>query len=172
MAITRLNNNSITSITALPSGCTSASGLNLNAPFAMLSRYGMSCFTDNTYVKVPLVSGDIEFSSGTIWDSTNNRLNPNVAGKYLVYAKGHKDEGYTCNDLKLAIYKNGSIVYGSDNSALAVSNADDTGTAEYVSVQVLVDMNGTSDYIESYLFQNSGSSRNLYYHNLHMFKIG
>ena len=29
MAITRLNNNSITSITALPSGCTSASGLSL-----------------------------------------------------------------------------------------------------------------------------------------------
>ena len=34
MAITRLNNNSITSITALPSGCTSASGLSFGITMA------------------------------------------------------------------------------------------------------------------------------------------
>ena len=91
-------------------------------------------------------------------NSTNYRFTPTVAGKYHAYSM------VSCNSLtasnvslyRISIYKNGSSIAESlhDNR----NNANGFVGAEYVATTI--DMNGSSDYLEVYCYQDNNNSDN------------
>jgi len=93
------------------------------------------------------------FDTNNAFDSTTNyRFQPAVAGYYqLNLAVGFAAMGV--GEIILQINKNGSAYqFGSDV----------VGTTTYIaSMSTLVYMNGTTDYVEGYVYQASGLSRNL-----------
>ena len=90
------------------------------------------------------------FDTDNCYDnSTNYRFTPTVAGKYFVYGKVAIDEaaGNTRNAVSM-IYKNGSEV----GRAFVNFHSGDTtdGEGACVTTTAVVDMNGSSDYVELY----------------------
>jgi hypothetical protein len=93
------------------------------------------------------------FDTNNNFDSTTNyRFTPTVAGYYQVnLAVGFA--AMSVGEVILQINKNGAVYqYG----------ADVVGTTTYItSMSTLVDMNGSTDYIEGFVYQGSGLSRAL-----------
>jgi len=104
--------------------------------------------TDVTETKVQL---DTEvFDTDNCYDnSTNYRFTPTVAGKYYVYGKVHVDDAAgNMRNAQTWIYKNGS---GYTFSVVNFHSGDTTdGEAASPNVSAVIDMNGTSDYVELY----------------------
>jgi len=157
MAITRLNNNSITSITALPSAVAVE-----NQP-AFLATRGLSGSeqTLSDDVNAKMQCNDEVYDTDNCYDnSTNYRFTPNVAGKYFVYTstRFESNTNSAIANMSIDIIKNGDT----SNPTLRSSNNLNVqyirGTAE--GVCGVVDMNGTTDYIEVYVQCNvtTGSS--------------
>lgn len=94
-----------------------------------------------------------EYDTASAYDATTNyRFQPQVAGYYQV--NGQTTFGITSNTLwaLAAIYKNGTAYkYG--------INANGSGNGLLVSANTLVFLNGSTDYIEFYGYQNSGSTQ-------------
>ena len=89
-----------------------------------------------------------EFDTNSNFDTTNYRFLPTVAGYYQINGTVYWAVAAT-NGQILQINKNGSVIkvgatYNSSSYGLVVS--------------ALVYMNGTTDYLELYVYQNSGSS--------------
>ena len=113
-------------------------------------------FSDAATVKVTF--DNETFDTDNCYDnSTNYRFTPTVAGKYFVYTELSLDGsggGDNLSDLRPYFYKNGSSVK---------SQLNNFGT-HYISnyplqIRQVIDMNGTSDYLEVYVYANvtSGS---------------
>jgi len=89
------------------------------------------------------------FDSDSAYDNSSNyRFTPQTAGKYFVYVMGGclSDTTYKLNVANIAIYKNGSYYRATNhtvNGADRLNEATTTTTA-------IVDMNGSSDYVEAY----------------------
>jgi hypothetical protein len=106
-----------------------------------------------------------------VWDShgyydnaTNYRFTPLIAGKYNV--SGTADMTSVNGSCFVVIFKNGSSLAGATQS-VALSGAQSIG----IGVNVLVDMNGTTDYLEFYVGHNTGSSQNIT-SNFSAFRVG
>jgi len=102
--------------------------------------------SDNVITKVTY--NTVRYDTNSFWDATNNRFLPTVAGKYYVYSKLSLNSTGTNNVLTggVYIYKNGSVYNRStvsSNSGSAMSGID-------VFEGQIVEMNGTSDYVESF----------------------
>jgi hypothetical protein len=87
-------------------------------------------------------------TDGNYDNSSNYRFTPTTAGKYFVYVMGgcFSDTNYKLNVANIAIYKNGSSLRTTNitvNGADRLNEATTTTTA-------IVDMNGSSDYLEAY----------------------
>ena len=96
-------------------------------------------------------------TNNTYDNSTNYRFTPNVAGKYYVYSGVNISN--SSNELQKAraiIYKNGSEYRRTDNDG-GTSGTEETMN-EFVSA--IIDLNGSSDYIEIFtlIFQDSGTT--------------
>ena len=88
-------------------------------------------------------------------NSTNYRFTPQVAGKYFVYAStiaacASADQVIRAN---IAIYKNGAVVLQNrfnSNSGAKVENG-------FVFCSGVVELNGSTDYVESFAYIDVGS---------------
>jgi hypothetical protein len=96
-----------------------------------------------------------------VWDShgyydnaTNYRFTPLIAGKYLVHASA--DMTTVNGSCHVAVYKNGSAQAGGAQS-IALGSAQTIS----LSASVIVDMNGSTDYLECYVAHNTGSNQNI-----------
>jgi len=91
----------------------------------------------------------VVFDTGSYYDNaTNYRYTPLVAGKYLVYAQTAFDTtSGNARNLASYIYKNGSIY-----SASFVNFDANDGEGASPSTSVIIDMNGSTDYLELYAF--------------------
>mgnify|MGYP003119990998 CR=1 FL=1 len=149
MAITRLNNNSITSITALPSAVAVAS-----TPAFEGTMGSDTSFSSDTFTKCA-INTEV-FDTDSCFDSTTNyRFTPTTAGKYFVYGNVYASTGsanmYNHN---VAIYKNGSIYRKS-----YIDWYNNTGSAAAIPICATVVMNGSTDYVELYVksYDTSGN---------------
>jgi hypothetical protein len=94
-----------------------------------------------------------EFDTASCYDTSNYRFTPNVAGYYQVQVAAQLGSGNA--SLFIAyIHKNGSAFKSTSSDA----SGNNISTVE---VTALVYCNGTTDYIEAYLYQSSGGSLNL-----------
>ena len=87
------------------------------------------------------------------FDTNNNfassRFTPTVSGKYSITAQTRLNSDSDFNDNIIAIYKNGSISSSRQMSHLHYECNLVTG---------IIDMNGSSDYVEVYFFHNQGGN--------------
>ena len=102
--------------------------------------------SNDTTVKIQ-INSEILDTDNCYDNSTNYRFTPTKAGKYFVYAKarGQSDNNDLLRDISVMIYKNGSLEI--DHIFLFRNNYERTATP---SVFGIVDMNGSSDYVELY----------------------
>lgn len=98
----------------------------------------------------------VGWDTGSYYDNvTNFRYTPLVAGKYLITLITEIENLADGNLHYNAIYKNGSVYqYGTFNVQGAAGNTVN-------SLSTLIDFNGTTDYVEAYVFHNNAGSQNL-----------
>ena len=116
---------------------------------------------DNTTTKVQC--GSEVYDSDSAYDnSTNYRFTPQTAGKYLCYgqvfietpAQGGGTGATLLRQCTAYIYKNGSVVGACQNNFIDNQIKQFTAT-----VSTVIDMNGSSDYIELFgYFDADGSA--------------
>ena len=95
------------------------------------------------------------FDTNSNYDATTNyRFTPTVAGYYQINLSCRID--YTGQEVFVDLYKNNDEYLRGNNMNV---------TASFASIQptlsTLVYMNGTTDYLEGYIYQSTGSSRSL-----------
>jgi hypothetical protein len=120
-----------------------------NGPAFSAFRSSVQTVSNSTFTKIQFDSE--EFDTASCYDnSTNYRFTPNVAGYYQCNWMIQFDT--PVGTLMLTIlYKNGVAAKRGD----AI-----TGGSYSAGGSALVYMNGTTDYIEAYIYQASGGSRN------------
>jgi hypothetical protein len=103
-----------------------------------------------TFVKLPINTEDFDTNSN--FDSTTNyRFTPTVAGYYQVNGCMNYMAGTGGGNTFVSIYKNGA----ENRRGSAGTVASQTSS----NVSCLVYLNGSTDYIELYVFQASGSTQ-------------
>ena len=141
MTLTKINNNTLSAVSELPSGI---SGQNYPAFQAYLSSN--QSVTSNTTTKVQ-IDTEVFDTDGYFDNSTNYRFTPLVAGKYFVHGSVFGDPGNTA-DLSYVIvylYKNGS-----ENMNQKFDFRSNEGRDANLNFSTIIDMNGSTDYIELY----------------------
>jgi hypothetical protein len=135
------------------SATTAYSGYNM-APSVSFSAYRstpQSGITNNTSIKI-LYDAE-EYDTNNNYDTILGRFTPTVPGKYLATASAGVDGSYSgTNIAKMYIFKNGVSYKSGDYRQF---------TTDYFGADVtcIVDMNGTTDYIEAFFMQRTSGDR-------------
>jgi hypothetical protein len=121
--------------------------LSLNGPAFLVNKNG----TDQTGV-TDAVATKVTWST-EVFDTNNNfasdKFTPSVAGYYMIHAQVYIT-GTNPAAPVVTLYKNGA------EYCFGIENAADNGNST-CTVDALVSMNGTTDYLEVYGFANVGS---------------
>lgn len=124
----------------------------LNPTFTVQS--GTSAGIGTVSTKVPFNSIVGSVNDGTCFDAvTNNRFTPTVPGYYLISMTINGNNGSTTLSVSAMIMKNGSQFAPAAFFELATTN----NISGSVSQSVIVPMNGTTDFIEGFVFTNTGT---------------
>ena len=123
-----------------------------NMPAFSAYNNAAQSLTNNTQTKIQCNTE--EFDTASYYDPTTNyRFTPLVAGYYQVNAGAGVSDSAATGYVQASIYKNGSLFksgYG------AYQSFTGTGGATVATVMYL---NGTTDYIEFYVRQNTGATQ-------------
>jgi hypothetical protein len=124
-----------------------ADGVAGTGPAFSVWASGSASIASNTFVKIAL---DTEtFDTANCFDSTTNyRFTPNVAGYYQINGRAGLNGTTSVTTCFCSIYKNGS----------RYKRGSDTGVTGTSSVSDVVYLNGSTDYVELYLYQYNGGS--------------
>ena len=88
------------------------------------------------------------------FDTSTYRFTPTEAGKYFVYGNAEwYSTGNTFNFGAARIYKNGSVLFSLGHNGNASGGAQEGKEPSGV-----VDMNGSTDYLELYVYQDTSDS--------------
>mgnify|MGYP003111868192 CR=1 FL=1 len=106
--------------------------------------------SNNTHTKMEANSEN--FDTDSCYDTSNYRFTPTKAGEYLCYGQVNIAGGTIGNLGQISLRKNGStVVYGFDRYA---------GDGDIIAqVQNVINFNGSSDYLEVFIRQTSGSTK-------------
>ena len=96
-----------------------------------------------------------EFDTASCFDTTTYRFTPNVAGYYQINVGGTISGSAATAAIVMYIYKNGSAY------KLSYSTYNNQSGSGGAVVSSIVYMNGTTDYLEFYAYQQTGASQNL-----------
>jgi hypothetical protein len=117
-----------------------------NQPAFSATRTAAQSISAATYTKIQFSTE--EFDTNNCYDPTTNyRFTPNVAGYYQITVNASTN---STQNLAVSVYKNGTRyreVFTS-NPGIGASSL----------ITSLIFMNGTTDYVEGYIWQNSASS--------------
>jgi hypothetical protein len=123
-----------------------------NMPAFSVYRNSAQSIANSTYTKIQLDTEN--FDTANCFDSTTNyRFTPTVAGYYQINGLVCMG-GSTLSITGSAIYKNGSIYCGGSVAPNNVLLGGNSG------VSSLIYFNGSTDYVELYVWQGSGGSLN------------
>jgi len=112
--------------------------------------------TNNVVAKIP-INTEVFDTNGYYDNTTNYRFTPLVAGKYMVYASayGFADLANNLESVRIYIHKNGSIYRGT-----YFSNTTNGSYSKTPYVHAMIDMNGSTDYLEAYALVESINNNN------------
>lgn len=102
-----------------------------------------------TWTKIAYATSDFDTNSN--YSTANSRFTPSVAGYYQINAAISTAGGSGTGILSIGVYKNGAAYAFGD----AVTN---NSGGPNVQVNALVQLNGTSDYVEIYGYQSSSDN--------------
>ena len=139
----------------LTADSTTATGLKWAAPaaasgpaFRAYRGTSNQSYSANTWTKVQLNAET--YDTANAFDSTTNyRFTPLTSGYYQINAQIFHVGG---SRSRIAIYKNGSLNSEGDYNDVTADGNNSTGVAD------LINFNGSSDYIELYVFNSSASA--------------
>ena len=138
-----------------------AGGANTPAFEAKLS--GSQTVSNGANTKIQLAN-EIFDTDNCFDNTTNYRFTPNVAGKYFVYVKANAESSnQEMTRLNVYIFKNGSYSEYTDIMSRD-SNYFRIASGFYSKI---VEMNGTTDYLEAYCYVTGGGTLGLLTNNSH-----
>jgi hypothetical protein len=128
-----------------------ASGIASNGPAFNAGASGTFTVANNTDTKVPINTET--FDTNNCFDTSTYRFTPNVAGYYQVQGAVFISPPNNTSGFILSIFKNGALFQQvhRENFQNYFNQLAQGGTVVYC--------NGTSDYIELYIWQNGGSTQ-------------
>jgi hypothetical protein len=126
----------------------------VNTPSFLAYRSGSSQSISNATATKIQLNSELFDTDNAFDNSTNYRFTPQTAGKYYFFATSRFDSSADFENLELQVHKNGSQY--SD----VVWRNEYYESATVIGVAV---MNGSSDYLELVIYQNSGSTRDIGY---------
>lgn len=153
--ILQLQSGGTTIATIDSTGLTMASGKVLapTGPAFSVRNNASQTLNNNTYYKVAFQVE--EFDTNSNFDNTTNyRFTPTVAGYYQINAQVKIENNSAAGTMLCTIYKNGSDYKESQATIRSGSNTSATNAS-------LVYFNGSTDYIEVYVLQNTGATATL-----------
>jgi hypothetical protein len=118
-----------------------------NMPAFSAQSSATTSISDSTFTKITYGTEDFDTNS----NFASSTFTPTVAGYYQINANLRWGTAFAATQQAILIYKNGSVWNRGGGGGTA-------GLFGYLTVSTLVYCNGTTDYIEVYAFQNSGSS--------------
>jgi hypothetical protein len=128
-----------------------------NTPAFQAELSADQTISSNVITKVQFDT-EIFDTDGCYDNTTNYRFTPTVAGKYFVYAQIRSDSAGNSQGSFIAsnIQKNGSIIAES-----VIDFRSNNGRQAGLSLNTVVEMNGSTDYLEGYgrLLDTSGSPK-------------
>ena len=153
---------------SIPSGVTiansgTATGFGgTTAPYVSVYRNGDQNLTDATHTKIEFNS-EIVDSANAFDSSTNYRFTPQTAGYYFVALNlgiGNTADN-SIDDVRARVYKNGSEITGVQARRDWDANAEGLNYVDQINTSTMVQLNGSSDYIECFAYVNvtSGTPR-------------
>jgi hypothetical protein len=136
-----------TGSTAIVTQTMLAAGVAGNGP-AFSASSGALSVPNSTFTKIPF--GTEAYDTNSNYDVGLYRFTPTVAGYYSIYARVFM--GPSAGRGGISIYKNGGDVA----QTLGIGSAVNGGVS--YTGQAIVSCNGSTDYIEAFAYQESGSS--------------
>ena len=118
------------------------------------SAYGtaLQSISNETYTKIAFNTE--AFDTNSNYDNTTNyRFTPTVAGYYQINGQTTVSSGVATGIYLLAIRKNGA------NAAVFSASLNATNTT-FGAVSSLIYLNGSTDYVEVFVYQSSGGTLN------------
>ena len=125
-----------------------------NYPAFEAVRTSSQSLTTNTQIKLQFNTEN--FDTDNAYDnSTNYRFTPQVAGKYFVYSYARF--------LSISDPKQGIVYLFKNGSSVGFVNSMSSGGNGHIGTLITktIDLNGSTDYVESFGFQDSGSSKDV-----------
>jgi len=149
----------------MPSGVTVA-GAMANTPYFRAYSGSVQTIPHAIATKINFDNTNSLTTASSGYDTTNKRFLPTEAGTYFITASIRIDDSsYSNNNTQIYIYKNNSIWNRFTNDYDSASNP-------MISVSDIVNLNGSSDYVEIFFYQNTGGSINLYTDTQNMYFSG
>jgi len=113
--------------------------------------YGSTATSASNTTWTKLIADTEQWDTDSCYDTTNYRFTPNVEGYYFLsanYYMGNTSSSRTCR-----VLKNGTteVLRGSISDGAA-------GIGSGAILNGLVYLNGTTDYVEFYMYHNAGST--------------
>ena len=127
---------------------TGSGGIPVNGPAFSAYMLASQSIPNNVYTKMQMNTE--LFDTNSNYDTTNYRFTPTVAGYYQVTGSWLTNGTVTTGQVVSSIYKNGVVAKSSATTAL--------GTGMALTAVGLIYMNGTTDYLEFFGRQGSGSA--------------
>ena len=125
-----------------------------NTPAFQASLSSSVSLSDNTQTKMQADTENLD-TDNCYDNSTNYRFTPTIAGKYFCYGQVNIQGGTINTIAQIYLRKNGSTVkmsidrYAGDGDIIA-------------QVQAIIEFNGSSDYFEAFVRQNTGGAKNMF----------
>ena len=106
-------------------------------------------YTASAYAKITWET--VVLDTGSYWDTTNHRYTPQVAGWYLFGGTVRVQVSSLVNFVAFNVAKNGQTDDGTPlMSQIQNSSADTFGNGEYAMPTGMIQLNGSTDYVEAY----------------------
>jgi hypothetical protein len=128
-------------------------GTGLSAGGPAFSAYSNTNQTIPNSTWTKMVANLEEFDTNSNFDTSTYRFTPTVAGYYQFTGAVAGGGGSSGNGTVLAFYKNGS------QNKTGVAAVWVSGFGQSTQATALIYCNGSTDYVEAYVFQGTGSSQ-------------
>ena len=126
-----------------------------NTPYFFAYRGSSEQSISNGSLTVMQFNAEL-YDSGNCYDTSTYKFTPNVAGKYWIQATARLNTSTDCTSLQIEIFKNTSTFSRVNENNIHYTSV--TSTA-------IIDMNGSSDYIQAKIYQDTGGSANIAYNS-------
>ena len=133
-----------------PSGVTLTTVDGINVPAFSVRRSADQSFSAGAWTKIQFDSEG--YDTNNFFDSTTNyRFTPTIAGKYLFCLNGGLIYTGTAAVSGIGLYKNATF------EANTVPYISSMNSGYVLSVSTIIDLNGSSDYVEAYVYTDATS---------------